>query len=883
MAKIDLPKAYDAKMYEDGLYQNWERANVFAPWNEHNPLELYSPEKKPFTVMMPPPNATGTLHIGHASFLTLEDIMIRYHRMKGDPTLWLPGTDHAAVATQTKVEKIILKEEGKSRYDLGREELLKRIHAFVANSQDTIHMQMRKMGASCDWSRERYTLEERMSKAVRKLFVDMYNDGLIYRGQRMINWCPASETTLSNEEVITKEVQGHLWYFKYPVENSDESIIVATTRPETMLGDTAVAVHPDDHLYQHLVGKMVKLPLMNRLIPIIADEYVDPSFGSGAVKITPAHDPNDFLIGQRHNLAVIVILDKRGHINDHGGIYQGLERYEARKQIVADLKNLGFLVKVEEKLQNIGFSERGGVIIEPMVSLQWFVATTKPFRKGKSLQNLCQEVIKNKDITIVPERFEKNYFNWVDNLQDWCISRQIWFGHQIPAWYCQDCQEITVAVEPPSACGQCQSKNIQQDEDNLDTWFSSGLWTFSTLGWPEKTKELQYFHPTSVLETGYDILTFWVLRMIMMSMYALEEVPFKTVYLHGLVRDEFGNKMSKSLGNIIDPLDMIEKYGTDALRLSLSLGNTPGNDLKISETKIANFRNFVNKLWNISRFILSRIEADQDLSLDVKSISDKAIVSRLQSVITEVSDHLENLRFSEAGTLLYDFVWHDFADWYIEISKIEHRYNPSVLMYVLETILHLLHPFIPFVTEQIWTYLNKKDFLIIDPWPQVKFSLRNPEAEEHFNYVKNLIIQVRTKRAELKIDPAKKVPAQIISKKHFHLLQTKEPLFAQLARLSPIIVSESKPAQSGAHISIVHEGSEIILSLAGVIDIEKEKTKIMLAISQIEKQVDGITHKLDNTNFAQKAPAHIVAEERKKIASLEEEKVLLEEKLRIFL
>ena len=880
MAKIELPKAYEAKLYEDTLYNQWEKSGVFAPWKAGK--NEYPTDKKPFTIMMPPPNATGTLHIGHASFLTLEDIMTRFHRMKGDPTLWLPGTDHAVVATQTKVEKIILKEEGKSRYDIGKEELLKRIHAFVADSQSTIHIQMRKMGASCDWSRERYTLEERMSKAVRKLFVDMYNDGLIYRGNRMINWCPSSETTLSNEEVIAKEVKGHLWYFKYPVKDSEEFIIVATTRPETMLGDTAVAVHPDDVRYKKLIGKTVVLPLVNREIPIIADSYVDPTFGSGAVKITPAHDPNDFQIGQRHQLKLIVILDKKGHINENGGTYKGLERYAARKKIVEDIDNLGLLLKIEDKLQNIGFSERGNVIVEPMVSLQWFVATTKPFRNGKSLQNLCQEVIRNKEIEIIPARFEKQYFNWVDNLQDWCISRQIWFGHQIPAWYCQDCNEVTVSIDPPKECQKCHSSKLIQDEDNLDTWFSSGLWTFSTLGWPEKTKELEYFHPTSVLETGYDILTFWVLRMIMMSMYALEELPFKTVYLHGLVRDEHGNKMSKSLGNIIDPLDMIEKYGTDALRLSLTLGNTPGNDLKISETKIASFRNFVNKLWNVSRFTLSRIDADEKLTVEPKTISDRYIVSRLQHVITQVTKHLDDLEFSEAGTLLYEFVWHDFADWYIEISKIESRYNPGVLMYVLETVLHLLHPYIPFVTEQIWSYLGKATPLIIDAWPEANKSFLDSEAEQHFTYVTTLITDIRTKKAELKIDPAKKLAAIIVSKKYHHLITTKEPIIAMLGRLNPITILEEKPSELAPHISIIEEGSEVIMMLDTTINVEEEKTKTLLAISQIEKQVASIKHKLDNTNFAQKAPAHIVDEERKKIISLEEEKVLLEAKLKMF-
>jgi len=890
MSKIELPKAYEAGQYEDALYKRWEELGLFKPWNEYNGIKPY-PKKKPFVVMMPPPNATGTLHIGHAMFLTLEDIMVRYHRMKGEPTLWLPGTDHAAVATQAKVEKIIRKEEGKTRHDIGKEELLKRIHAFIAKSQDTIRMQVRKMGSSCDWSRERYTLEPNMTHAVRKMFVDMYNDGLIYRGLKMINWDPVSETTLSNEEVITKEVQGHLYHFRYPLKDSKDHITVATTRPETMLGDTAVAVNPKDKRYKKLVGRTVVLPLMNKEIPIIADDYVDPTFGTGAVKITPAHDPNDFAIGQRHKLETVTILDNEGHVNQNGGAYRGLDRKVVRKKIVEDMKALGLLEKIEDRLQSIGFSERSDAIIEPMVSLQWFVATTKPFRKGKSLQKMCQDVIRKEKITIIPKRFEKQYFNWVDNFQDWCISRQIWFGHQIPAWHCQECGDIVVSVDTPTHCANGHSK-LKQDEDNLDTWFSSGLWTFSTLGWPasvkttagkpSKSKDLEYFHPTSVLETGYDILTFWVIRMIMMSMYALDEVPFRYIYLHGLVRDESGNKMSKSLGNIIDPLDMIPKYGTDAIRLSLSLGTTPGNDTRMSENKIASFRNFVNKIWNISRYILGSIDYVKAEKLELKSISDRYIVSELQRVIAEVTKHLDTFQFSEAGTMLYDFMWHDFADWYIEISKVEDRKNHSVLLYVLTTLLKLLHPFTPFVTEQIWSFMYPEKHLIIESWPKANKKLIDPEAEKKFTFVKGLITQIRTKRAELKIDPVRKIGATIISKKHFNVLELKVGIIGFLARLSPINISKEKKMVSGPHISIIHEDAEVVLSLEGVINIEEEKTKTMLAISNIEKQIHSLQQKLSNKNFTEKAPPTIVAEERKKLTDLSEQKILLEEKLSLF-
>ncbi len=880
MSKIELPKTYEAGQYEDTLYKKWETLGLFKPWNDYNGLKPY-PKKKPFVVMMPPPNATGTLHIGHAMFLTLEDIMVRYHRMKGDPTLWLPGTDHAAVATQSKVEKIIRKEEGKTRHDIGRAELLKRIHTFIGESQDTIRMQVRKMGSSCDWSRERYTLEPTMTHAVRKMFVDMYNDGLIYRGLKMINWDPISETTLSNEEVITKEVQGHLYHFRYPIKNSKEHITVATTRPETMLGDTAVAVHPTDKRYKKLIGRTVVLPLVNKEIPIICDDYVDPKFGTGAVKITPAHDPNDFAIGQRHKLETITILDKRGHINENGGAYKGLDRKDARKKIVADMKALGLLQKIEDRLQSIGFSERSDAIIEPMVSLQWFVATTKPFRKGKSLQKMCQDVIRKEKIIIIPKRFEKQYFNWVDNFQDWCISRQIWFGHQIPAWHCSQCEEIVVSVDTPKSCLNGHTK-LKQDEDNLDTWFSSGLWTFSTLGWPEKTKDLAYFHPTSVLETGYDILPFWVIRMILMSLYALDEVPFKYVYLHGLVRDEVGNKMSKSLGNIIDPLDMIPKYGTDAIRLSLSLGTTPGSDTKMSENKIASFRNFVNKIWNISRYILSSIDYEQAKKLELKSISDRYIVSELQRVITAVTKHLDQFQFSEAGTLLYDFMWHDFADWYLEISKVENRKNHSVLLYVLTTLLKLLHPFTPFVTEQIWSFIYPEKHLIVEPWPKPNKKLIDPEAEKKFKFVKGLITQIRTKRAELKIDPARKIAATISSKEHFKVLELKTGIISFLARLTPIAISKEKASVKGPHVSIIYEDTEVVLNLESVINVEEEKAKTMLTIGDIEKQLGSLEQKLSNKNFTEKAPPQIVAEERKKLTDLAEKKVLLEEKLRLF-
>ncbi len=879
MAKYELPKTYEAALYEDKLYQHWESEGYFKPWRTE---EASYPQQAPFTVMMPPPNATGTLHVGHAMFLTLQDIMVRFQRLRGVPTLWLPGTDHAAVATQTKVEGIIRKTEGKSRHDIGKDELLRRIHAFIADSQDTIRTQVRKMGASCDWSRERYTLEDSLSRAVRKIFVDMYRDGLIYRGKKIINWCPASETTLSNEEVIAKEVQGHLYYFTYPIKDSDEVIVVATTRPETMLGDTAVAVHPEDKRYQHLIGKFVSLPLSDREIPIIADDYVDQTFGSGAVKITPGHDPNDFAIGQRHQLEVITILDTKGAINALGGKYQGLDRFVARKQIVKDMEDLGLLIKIEDKLQNIGFSERGNVIVEPMVSLQWFIATTKAFRDGQSIQSMCQDVIKNGEIKIIPERFEKNYFNWVDNLQDWCISRQIWFGHQIPAWYCDDCNQITVQIDAPKQCEHCHSTNIRQDEDNLDTWFSSGLWTFSTLGWPEKTKELEYFHPTSVLETGYDILTFWVLRMIMMSKYALNEIPFKTVYLHGLVRDEHGNKMSKSLGNIIDPLDMIAKYGTDAVRLSLSLGTTPGNDIRISETKIASYRNFINKIWNVSRFILSRIDTDITLEVKAISISDAYILSRLQRVIGDVTKYLTNYQFSEAGTMLYDFLWHDLADWYIEISKVEGKENQGVLMHVLSTLLQLLHPFIPFVTEQIWSYIHPNQPLIISEWPQINDQFIDSKAEQQFELIRSLITTIRTKRAELKIDPVKKIPATIISDTHFDLLQIKMPVISFLARLTPISIQTNKETIQGPQLSFLSDGIEVILHLENIIDIEAEKAKTMTQIGNLEKQIDIVSTKLANEGFVAKAPAKIIEEEKARLEAMQLEKVSLEEKLRVF-
>ena len=784
---IELPKAYDPKAVEDGIYAAWEKSGFF------NPDNLPGWRAESFTVMMPPPNATGTLHIGHAMFMTLEDLMIRFARMRGKAALWIPGTDHAAIATNTKVEKI-LATQGKTKYDLGREKFIGKVEEFIAGSQGVIRRQIRKMGSSCDWSREAYTMDEPRSLAVRRMFARMYQDGLIYRGYRIVNWCPRCESTLADDEVEYKEEKAKLYFMKYG------PFTVATTRPETKLGDAAVAVHPDDRRYKSRIGKtfQVDFGIGPQDIRVIADSGVDPNFGSGAIGVTPAHSAVDYAMAERNGLPIKKVIGEDGKMTKLAGKYAGLTVAEARAKFVADLESKGLIEKVEEIDHNLSICYRCGTAVEPLTSRQWFVDVNKPVPgRGKSLKLMAIEAVRGGKIEIIPERFEKVYYHWMENLRDWCISRQIWFGHRVPVWYCESCYVeedevpragtgeresrrhvgLIVSVEPPTICPTCERPagltNLVQDPDTLDTWFSSGTWTFSTLGWPEKSKDLKKFHPTQVLETGYDILFFWVARMIMMTLYAVKEIPFERVYLHGLVRDEQGRKMSKSLENIIDPLDVAEKFGTDAVRLSLTIGNSAGNDLKLSEEKIAYFRNFTNKLWNIGRFAAMQI-GSAPLSRKrpmPETLADRWILARLDETARSMTKALDELEFSRPGEELRDFTWGDLADWYLEISKIE-KGKEAMLSYVLETVLALWHPFMPFVTEELYRTIfarDDKDFLMIASWPKAP-AKKDKKSGAEFALVRDIVVAVRNMRSTYHVEPGKTIDAVIVAGKRVKFL-----------------------------------------------------------------------------------------------------------------
>ncbi len=898
-----MDKTYTAKKHEDKIYKKWEDAGAFKPSDS---------KKKAYTISMPPPNATGTLHLGHAIMLAIEDIFIRFKRMQGHPTLWLPGTDHAAIATQNKVEKL-LAEKGKDRHKLGREKFLEEVRKFVAESQSTIRNQIRKMGSSCDWSRERYTLDDGLSRAVLETFVRMYEDGLIYRGNRLVNWCPRCESTLADDEVDHKDIDGHFYHIKYPLKDEDGHLEIATTRPETMLADTAIAVNPKDKRYKKLIGKTAILPLIGRELPIIADPYVDMELGTGALKITPAHDPNDFDLGQKHNLETINILDENGTLNDQAGKpYTGLDRFKARKKVVADLENQDALIKVEDHAHSVGHCYRCGTIIEPFVSLQWFIDVNKPTPDGKTLKEKSIEAVRSGDIKILPNRFNKTYYHWMENLRDWCISRQIWWGHRIPVYYCRECDEIIVSVEPPTACSKCKSKKLKQDEDTLDTWFSSGLWTFSTLGWPEKTEDMKRFHPTSLMETGYDILFFWVARMILMTTYATGEIPFETVYLHGMIRTKTGEKMSKSKPETcIDPLDMIEKYGADALRLSLIVGSSPGNDIRLYEEKIAGYRNFVNKIWNSARYVLMNLEdGEKDLSK-----ADKWILTRLNETVESVTGKLEKHAISDAGMEIYDFFWGEFCDWYLEMSKV-HK-NPQVLMQVLKQTLILLHPFVPFVTEVLWENLNQgpsekcgfgtkftpicakeakreegvsgndtstsdeppaakldklqseahfsegpqEELLINADWPEPGESF--PQEKEEIEVIKEIISQIRSLRAESNVDATKKIEAILYAGRHEDLVKEKQEIIKRLANLGKLEVKKSGPKVESSLAAVAKE-VEIFLPLGGMVDLKKEKARLEKEIDNLRKFADSIEKKLGNKGFTANAPKEVIDKEKAK-------------------
>ena len=921
MPQHELPKTYDHQTTEEAIYEFWERNGYFKPSNDPNQPD-FDPAKEPFVISIPPPNVTGELHLGHAMFVSMEDLMIRYHRMKGYSTLWVPGTDHAGIATQLMVEKD-LEKEGLTRHDLGREKFLERAWAWKEKYHDRIVGQIRRLGASCDWERERFTLDDGLSKAVREAFVRLYEKGLIYRGPRLINWSPGLKTAVSDLEVEYKEVDGKLYYFKYMIETSEASetsevsgafIPVATTRPETILGDTAVAVHPEDPRYQKFIGKQAIVPMLGRRIPVIADEYVDMEFGTGALKITPAHDPNDYEIGARHGLELISVLDEDARINENGGPYAGLDRLEARKKLWEDMRAAGLVIKEEPYRHQVPVSQRGGEVIEPMISTQWFV-------KMESLAAAGLDAVRDGRIRIVPERFEKVYFNWLENIQDWCISRQLWWGHRIPVWYCADCGKETVAREDPTHCAHCGSANIEQDPDVLDTWFSSGLWPFSTLGWPEETPDYRYFYPTSIMETGYDILFFWVARMIMMGLEFTGEVPFHTIYLHGLIRDEHGQKMSKTKGNVIDPLVVMDDLGTDALRFTLLVGATPGNDMNLSLKKVEANRNFTNKIWNAGRFVVAALQGLGDKESGNKvtgrpltqsptppvtqspthpvtqspthpitwTLADSWIWARLQGLIRSVERLFANFQYGEAGRQIYDFFWSEFADWYIEAAKTQlaeggprARLTADTLIRVLDTSLRLLHPYMPFVTEALWGHLRQAvldspladlaadwpEALIIAPWPQA----REKEGWEDgkvadFTILQDAVRAIRNLRAEKNIKPGRKLPAVLVSEKA-DLLRAQRPMLARLAGLDAdaMRIVDALPEKPEGHIALVAGPVEIYLPLAGMVNLEEERARLQRDLDEAESHIARL-EKLLAGPFAEKAPPPVVQKERDKLAA----------------
>ena len=868
----ELPKVYDPGTVEKRIYDMWQSHGCFKG--------VIAPDKKPFSIVMPPPNVTGQLHMGHALDSTLQDILTRYKRMQGYAALWLPGTDHAGIATQIKVEEELRVKEGLTRYDLGREKFLERVWDWKNKYGDRIVEQQKVLGASCDWDRSAFTMDETRARSVRETFCELYEKGLIYKGSRIINWCPKCRTALSDAEVEYKEMPGSFWHIRYPIEDSDEEFIIATTRPETMLGDSGVAVHPDDERYKHLVGKNAILPLVGRRLPIVADEYVELGFGTGAVKMTPCHDPNDYEVGLRHNLEQILCIDEDAKIIN-GGKYNGMDRYEARKAIVADLEEQGYLVKVEPYNHNVGCCYRCGTVVEPLTSPQWFV-------KMKPLAKAAIDVVKDGRIKFVPERFTKTYMNWMENVHDWCISRQLWWGHRIPAWYCDDCGKITVAREDPCECEYCRSKNIRQEEDVLDTWFSSALWPFSTMGWPDKTPELDYWYPTSVMVTGYDIIFFWVARMIFSGMEQMKKEPFHTVFIHGLVRDSQGRKMSKSLGNGIDPLEMAEKYGADALRFNLITGNSPGNDMRFYVEKCEAMRNFCNKIWNASRFVMMNLTVEDNHLPEKLETEDKWILSKLDRVIKEVCDNMDSFELGVAAGKIYDFIWDDYCDWYIELTK--PRLNGDdetakegaqrVLLYVLVEILKLLHPFMPFITEEIWQALPHEGYaLMMQSYPVYDGSLNFPGDETSFGMVMDAIKAVRARRAEMNVPPSRKSRLIIVTDKA-KAFNDGERFICKLAYASGIEVRAELPESTDGMVSVITDNARMFMPMAELVDLEKERTRMEKELANAKKQLDGQIAKLANENFVSRAPEKVVNVEREKKAKLEALIENLEESLK---
>ena len=854
----ELPKVYEPQQVESRIYQMWEDHDCFKGVEDS--------KKKPFSIVMPPPNVTGQLHMGHALDCTLQDILTRFKRMQGYAALWVPGTDHAGIATQIKVEEELRVKEGKTRYDLGREKFLERVWKWKEEYGNRIVQQQKKMGVSCDWSRARFTMDEGCSKAVRETFCELYDKGLIYKGSRIINWCPHCVTALSDAEVEYVDKPGHLWYIRYPLADGSGDIVVATTRPETMMGDTGVAVNPNDEKFKHLIGKKCILPIMNREIPIVGDEYCEIGFGTGAVKMTPAHDPNDFEVGLRHNLEVIRVIADDGHINENGGPYNGMDRYECRKAIVKDLEEQGYLVKVEPYNHNVGTCYRCHNDVEPLISAQWFV-------KMEPLAKEALRVVNEGEVKFVPERFSKTYTNWMENCHDWCISRQLWWGHQIPAWTCEDCGHINVKREDPTACEKCGSTHLTREEDVLDTWFSSALWPFSTLGWPDKdAKDLQYWYPTSVLVTGYDIIFFWVARMIFSGMEQMKQEPFKTVLIHGLVRDDKGRKMSKSLGNGIDPLEMADKFGADALRFNLITGNSPGNDMRFFVEKCEAMRNFANKIWNASRYVMMNLTIDQVELPEKLELEDKWVLSKLNTLIREVTDNMEAYELGVASAKIYDFIWDTYCDWYIELTKTR-LYGEdeeaklaaqNVLCYVLLRVLELLHPFMPFITEEIWQALpHEGDYLIRAQWPTYRQEFDFAAEERAMEAVKDAISAVRARRAEMNVPPSRKAKI-IIASQTPEIYAGGQNFITRLAYASEVEVGTQTPQDLNGMVTVSTHDATMYLPLAELVDIEKELERIGKEITKARENLERIEKKLQNESFVSKAPEAVVNAEREK-------------------
>lgn len=872
--KKELPKVYEPQEVEGRIYEMWEKNGCFAGHRD--------PDKKPFTIVMPPPNVTGQLHMGHAMDCTLQDILIRFKRMQGYAALWVPGTDHAGIATQIKVEEELRKKEGLSRHDLGREKFLERVWDWKHQYGNRIVAQQKKMGASCDWDRSRFTMDEGLSKAVRHVFVSLYKKGLIYKGSRIVNWCPHCVTALSDAEVEYQDKPGHLWHLRYPIVGEEgRYVIVATTRPETMLGDTGVAVNPNDERYKDLIGKKCLLPLVNREIPIVADEYVDMEFGTGCVKMTPAHDPNDFEVGLRCNLESIRVLDDHGVVNENGGKYQGMERYEARKAIVADLDALGLLEKIEDHQHNVGTCYRCGTDVEPIISAQWFV-------KMGPLAEEALRVVRDGETKFVPERFTKTYTNWMENVHDWCISRQLWWGHQIPAWTCSECGHITVSETDPTECEHCHSKHITQEEDVLDTWFSSALWPFSTLGWPdENSEDFKYFYPTDVLVTGYDIIFFWVARMIFSGCAHTGKTPFHTVFIHGLVRDDKGRKMSKSLGNGIDPLEMAEKYGADALRFNLITGNSPGNDMRFYVEKCEAMRNFANKIWNASRFVMMNLTITENQLPETLEPEDKWILCRLGEVIGEVTENMEAYELGVASAKVYDFIWSDYCDWYIELTKARLQGEDEaakvqaqqVLVYVLTETLKLLHPFMPFITEEIWQALpHEGDFLMLQSWPKADPAWADVKAKESMEAVMDVIRAIRARRSEMNVPPSKKAALTIVTNEA-DIFASGEAHLKRLAWCSSVTVQKEDLTDTAGMVCDITHMAKLYMPLAELVDLAKEKARLEKDLGKKKGELKGLEGKLSNPGFLNKAPEHVVAAEKDRAEKLKVLIAKIEEQL----